>query len=339
MASLDFYRKKENSIERHLDDARDICLAGLARMSQRNFEDVTRLTYHMDRLDLKGYVKASRLPTFDDAESVEEFKKNIENEFDRDYRNEVLHARIGPEEHERYVQSWDNALDVWDVFVADLRSRFVAGKSTIDVSKDGILFTKTVSAAPTVSRFNIKVPANEMPLRIVMDLALQFEKNSHILEAGFQMKSLSSEPKDRDGVIIYSTEAAFPHIVQVLRSTFRGNTNYHDRHADPAIFGGINLKDADGTNFPAIRVCAEPREIGADFMTFNDMQSTILSEALIAYVQAHHDGNKDMFVEDFYYDNDDANVRWNAEFPNFYNQAARQILGDSININNVAFFK
>lgn len=338
MTSLDFYRTKENKIERHLDDAREICLAGLATMTQRSFAEKTKLSDRIhDRLDIKGYVKASGLPTLDDSESVDALKTDVNNWLDADHQNEKLFAQIGSEAHEKHILSWNTSLDIWFAFVAELRSKFAAGAGALDVTEDGIIMTKTSKGA-TVSRFNIKVSATDMPVRIVMDLASKFKQNAHILDAGFKMKTLQNKPNDRDGVIIYSTAEAFSHIAQVLRSTFRGDISYHDRHADPAIFGGINLKDADGTDFPAIRVCVEPRSIGVDFTTFNDMQSTVLSEALIAYIQTHYDSNKDMLLEDFYFDSEDANEHWKVEFPQFYNQAARKILGENTNLNNIAFF-
>lgn len=339
MASLDFYRGKENKIERHLDDAQKICLSGLALMTQKEFEEKIGLRNHPhDRLDIKRYVKASGLPMINDAESIEEFKKDADNGLDANRRNEILHAHMSPGEHEKYLQSWNRNLDAWDAFVADLKSRFARNSGSIDVTEDDILTTKAAHKESLVFRFNIKVPATDIPVRVAMELASQFEQNAHILDGGFRMKTLTNEPNDRDGIIIYSTAAAFPHIVQVLWSAFRGNTSYHDRHAEPAIFGGINLKDADGTDLPSIRVCVEPHALGADFMTFNDMQSTILSEALIAYVQTHCDGKKDQLLEDFYFDSEDANTRWSVEFPKFYNQAAKHLLGEDVNVNNIAFF-
>ena len=73
-------------------------------------------------------------------------------------------------------------------------------------------------------------------------------------------------------------------------------------------------------------------------MTFNDMQATILSEALISYIQTYYDGNKDALLEHFHESEEDAAAQWRSEFPRFYDQAARHILGENANVSNIAFF-
>ena len=199
----------------------------------------------------------------------------------------------------------------------------------------------TPSPVKCVARINIKVPETISPYHVVMQLAEKLSHDDVVTTGGFQMKSLRGDSSDRDGVIIYATADSFKGICSILRDYFRNDYHYHDRNADCAIFGGVALEDSDGSKFPSIRVCAEPESVSSRLSarwTFNDLQATILSEAVLDYVAAQYHGDKLAMLKDFNTNHSEAYETGYREFPKVYRKAVGDVLGDEERAKNIAFF-
>lgn len=348
---LEYYKNKNNGIERHLDDALKIALATCVSRSHAEIKQLidhrnSRIRMYQngqpqyDPLTMKEIIKTSEMPSIETSFSVEDYKVQVADACDINKRFEKMFEGLTEDEIAKQEKKFEKESEEWNMYTENLNQLFYAGKSKImSFGNQSVIMTS--APIQCVARINIKVPADVSPYHVVMQLAEKFTKNEAIIEGGFQMKSLRGQSSDRDSVIIYATQGSFKNIVSVVREQFRNDYHYHDRNAEPAIFGGVALEDEDGSKFPSVRVCAEPESISrrlSSHWTFNDLQATILSEAVIDYINNNYNGDKEAMVKDFSEKYLDAYERWCERFPKLYKQAVGYVLGDEEKAKNIAFF-
>ncbi len=343
---LDYYRNKNNGIERHLDDALTILLATLTRCEQKHIDSLIQSQKRgvvigattTDALDIKRPLKTEGLPSIHMTESIESYAKQVEEAFDQDKHFEKQIKGLSDDEITALTNTFEQEDAEWAMYTQELNQKFSRGESPI-MSYGNQSIIKTPGTTHCVARINIKVPETVSPYQVVMELAKKFSNDKTVVANGFQMKSLTGTSSDRDGVIIYSSEEAFASLCSIVTDHFRDDFHYHDRHADPAIFGGVALEDVDGSKFPSIRVSAEPESINQKLgMTFNDLQATLLSEAVLEYLALYYEGNKLHMLHDFIVAYDEAYEKWCQEFPKLYRKAVVAIVGPEAKCSNIAFF-
>lgn len=358
--SLEYYRNKNNGIERHLDDALKVCLAKLSLMSgvsvRMFIEDIPlrkKFTHEpaIDPLRMKPLLKISGVPRVNDvstnqADQVstpEEFAVQVTASLDDSVYEQNINSFMTKEQLSSHYESVRAQEEEWRVYVERTRELHNEGKSNVMVYGSQEVIMTSCTDFDCVARINIKVPSTgDIPHSIVRKLADKFVTHETIIASDFQMKSLTGNPRDRDSVIIYTSEGSFPEIAKIVREHFRDDFHYHDRHADPAVFGGVALEDKDGSKFPAIRVSAEPESLSKRFnfmWTFNDLQATLLGEALVAYISQYYDGDKDAMLQDFISQYDSAYEVWYKHFPTCYQDAVMMVAGNDADARNIAFFK
>ncbi len=341
--TFEYYKGKSNGPERHAEDALRICLAALTRIKESTFRayienTVQGVTYpntdtpRLDPLDIKECVKSGVLPHIEESSSVSEFSDAVSHINDdsiyRDMDSHVLDS----------IRVQDEA---WEAYVESVKQRSYQGGKVIVYGPKNVLMTPESIGAKFVARFNIKTPIKVSPYEITQVLGKIFEENETILKNGFQMKSVRGDSRDRDSVIVYATEGSFSEIAKVLEECFKDDFQYHDRNADNAIFGGVVLESGDGSKFPAIRICAEPDSVSeklSSYWTYNDLQATIITQALGYFIEAHFEKSKDKMLNFFVNDYLDGLVLWEKEFPTLYKKAVEDFFGEEMGVSNIAFF-
>lgn len=343
--TIEYYKGKSNGPERHAEDALSICLAALTRIKESTFrayiedtvQEVTSyphtLTPRLDPLDIKECVKSGILPNIEESSSISEFTDAVSH-----INDDSIYRDIGS----HVLDSMRVQDEAWGAYVESVRQKSYEGGSVIVYGPQNVLMTRESISAKFVARFNIKTPISISPYEITHVLGEIFEKNETILKNGFQLKSLRGDSCDRDSVIVYATEGSFQEIAKVLEEYFKNNFQYHDRNADKAIFGGVALESGDGSKFPAIRICAEPDSISgtlSSHWTFNDLQATILTQALGYFIEAHFEKSKDTMLNFFVNDYLEGLMLWEKEFPTFYKKAVEDFFGEEVGVSNIAFFQ
>jgi hypothetical protein len=341
--NIEHYKEKRNGAERHAEDALRICLAALTKIKEYDLKGyIEDLEVHaklarssnprLDPLNIKRFVKSGVLPSIEQFNSLPEFSDALSHIDD-----DSIYENMNPDVLDS-IRAQDEA---WETYVASIKQKSYEGGPLIVSGSQNVLLTRESIGAKFVARFNIKTPITISPYEVVQALAKIFEENKTILKNGFQLKSLSGNSWDRDSVIVYSTEGSFSEIAKILDEYFKDNYQYHDRNADKAIFGGVALESSDGSKFPAIRICAEPDSISnklSSNWTFNDLQSTIIGRVLGYFVATHFNGSKEAMLEYFAADYLAGLSLWEDEFPVVYEKSAKDLLGEEIELNNIAFF-
>ncbi len=345
--SIEYYKAKENSIERHLGHALKIVLADLANTDQKTYErdsnsDTRRLH---DALDLKTCVVTFDLPDIQNFDSFEDFQEAAGDSHKLNRQTNEYIRRLqkieGAAAVDAFLQEDDRLLDIAEEYFEQIRMGNIPG---LKVKGNGtaldIIKSENYQKGGRVYRINIKAALTDRPVYLVKELAEKLVQNIDSLPADFQIKTLLGDTNSRDSVIVYVPEDSFDGAAKIVTEHFQNNWQYHDRHADTGIFGGVALEAPDGSKFPGIRVAIDPPTLETPVEdTFNGLQAHILSLSVIEYVKQYYHGDKDRMMKHFMNDYDIAEQLWNTHFPRFYEKNAREVLGPKASMRNIAFFE
>ncbi len=345
--SIEYYKAKENPIRRHLDHALKIVLADLAYMDQKTYErdsspDEGRLH---DALDLKTYVVTFDLPDIQQFDTLEEFRRASGDSYHLNKQTNKHIRRLQEEEGAAAVDAFlteDNRLyDETKEYFEAIRSGRTPGLKAIGNGTNlDIIKSNNFKKGGRVYRINIKAAPTDKPVYLVKQLAEKLSQNPNLIPAGFQIKTLMGDTNSRDSVIVYVPEGSFEGAAKIVTEHFQDNWQYHDRHADAGIFGGVALEAADGSKFPGIRVAVDPPSLDPPMQdTFNGLQAHILSLSVIDYVKQYYHGDKDRMMNHFMSDYDTAEQMWNSHFARYYEKHAKEVLGPKASTKNIAFFE
>ncbi|MFZ1627042.1 MAG: hypothetical protein WAT81_04535 [Candidatus Moraniibacteriota bacterium] len=345
--SIEYYKAKNNSIDRHLDHALKIVLTRLANMDQEKYkrESDPRWANSHDVLDLKTYMVKFELPSIDQHETFEGFQEAAPdaNDPDKQYDDYLLQLseREGQAAVDYFLSEQERLYDEVAAYFSDIEAGKIQGLRVTNPSPiGGILSSTNFKEGGRVYRINIKAIPADHPVSLVKQLADKFSENRPSVPAGFTIKTLLGDTNSRDSVIVYVPEESFEGAAKVVTEHFQGNWQYHDRHADAGIFGGVALEAPDGSKFPGIRVAVDPPSLEplvGD--TFNGLQAHILSLSVIEYVKQYYHGDKDKMMSHFMSDYDTAEQLWHAHFGRLYEKNARTVLGPKASMKNIAFFE
>lgn len=345
--SIEYYKAKHNPIDRHLDHALKIVLARLTNMDQKKYEDESdpRWADSQDVLDLKTYVVAFELPSIDQYETLDSFQEAVRDARDSDkLANDYLRRlseRGGQAAVDHFISEQERFYDEVEAYFLDIQRGKVLGLGVSGPSPIGnIISSANFKDDGRVYRINIKVSPGDYPVFLVKQLAEKFTKNPKPIPAGFAMKTLLGDTNARDSVIVYVPEDSFEGAAKIVTEHFEDNWQYHDRHADTGVFGGVALEAPDGSKFPGIRVTVDPPSLEPPVGdTFNGLQAHILSLSVIEYVKQYYHGDKDKMMSHFMSDYDTAEQLWNGHFVRCYEKNARKVLGPKASMKNIAFFE
>ncbi|MFZ3032056.1 MAG: hypothetical protein WA082_03400 [Candidatus Moraniibacteriota bacterium] len=345
--SIEYYKAKENSIRRHLNHALRIVLANLANTDQKAYErdsSPDKGGLH-DALDLKTQVVTFDLPDIQQFNTLEEFQDAAKNSYKLNKQTNEHIRRLQETKGEAAVDAFlledDRLFDEAKEYFERIRSGKVSGLktygngSTLDTIK-----SDDYRKGGRVYRINIKAASTDRPVYLVKQLSEKLSENSDSLPAGFQIKTLLGDTNSRDSVIVYVPESSFDGAAKIVAEHFQGNWQYHDRHADDGIFGGVALETPDKSKFPGIRVAVDPPTLEPPVEdTFNGLQAHILSLSVIEYVKQYYHGDKDTMIGHFRSDFDTAEQLWNAHFARLYEKHVNAVLGPKASMKNIAFFE
>ena len=345
--SIEYYKAKENPIQRHLDHALKIVLADLANTDQKTYErdsNPDKVRLH-DALDLKIYVVTFDLPDIQHFDSLEEFQKvaSDSHELNKQTAEHIhrLQEREGDGAADAFLTEDNRLYDETKEYFDAIRSGRIPGLKAIgNGSNLDIIKSNNFKKGGRVYRINIKAAPTDKPVYLVKQLSEKLTQNSKLTPDGFQIKTLMGDTNSRDSVIVYVPEGSFEGAAKIVTEHFQGNWQYHDRHADAGIFGGVALEAADGSKFPGIRVAVDPPSLDPPVQdTFNGLQAHILSLSVIDYVKQYYHGDKDKMMNHFMSDYDTAEQMWNSHFSRFYEKNASAVLGPKASMKNIAFFE
>lgn len=345
--SIEYYKAKENSIRRHLDHALKIVLVGLADTDQKTYErdsNPDKMRLH-DALDLKVYVVTFDLPDIQQFGTLAAFQKAARDSHKLNKQTNEHIRRLGEKEGKATVDAFlaeDNRLhDEAKEYFEQIRTGNISGLTatgngtTLDIIK-----SDNYQKGSRVYRINIKAAPTDRPVYLVKRLAEKLSQNRNLIPAGFKIKTLMGDTNSRDSVIVYVPEDSFEGAAKIVTEHFRDNYQYHDRHADDGVFGGVALEAEDKSKFPGIRVTIDPPSLNPPVQdTFNGLQAHLLSLSVIDYVKQYYHGDKDKMMRHFMSDYDTAEQMWNSHFARFYEKNASVVLGPKASLKNIAFFE
>lgn len=345
--SIEYYKAKNNSIERHLDHALKIVLADLAYMDQKTYEqDSSHDNGEVhDALDLKTYVVTFDLPDIQQFDTLEQF---------RDASGDSYHLNTQTNKHIRRLREGEGAAAV-DAFLAEDNRLHDEAKAYFDSVRSGkvpglkssgkgttlhIIGSDHYRKAGRTYRINIKAAPTDKPVYLVKQISEKLAQNPGAVPSGFKIKTLLGDTNSRDSVIVYVPEGSFEGAAKIVTEHFQDNWQYHDRHADTGIFGGVALEAPDGSKFPGIGVTVDPPSLDPPVEdTFNGLQADILSRSVIEYIKQYYHSDKDKMLRHFMSDYDTAERLWNAHFARYYEKHAQVVLGPKASMKNIAFFE
>lgn len=345
--SIEYYKAKENPIGRHLDHALKIVLADLANTDQKTYErdsnpDKGRLH---DALDLKTHVVTFDLPDIQQYATLEEFRDAASNSYKLNKQTNEYIRRLqetkGEAAADEFLLEDERLYDEAKEYFEAVRTGRVPGLKTYgNGTALDIIKSDNYQKGGRVYRINIKAAPTDRPVYLVKQLAEKLSQNPNLIPAGFQIKTLMGDTNSRDSVIVYVPEGSFEGAAKIVTEHFQDNWQYHDRHADAGIFGGVALEAADGSKFPGIRVAVDPPSLDPPMQdTFNGLQAHILSLSVIDYVKQYYHGDKDRMMNHFMSDYDTAEQMWNSHFARYYEKHAKEVLGPKASTKNIAFFE
>jgi len=329
--NLEYYKAKNNSVSRHIDDLLKVVLSDLVLTNQKEYAHDASSRAE-DPLDIKYGLQKSFLPRISEYPTLEEY-----GEYVKSYKNissqsfEGKMERMKPDVREKLLTRYNDETEKYVSLVDAIKAGGIPSLYVGDGG--GAEAISTVDHEDVTLRLNIKVDAEDSVYGLIEKVVQEFMKDKDVMKYGFQIKTLSGDSDTRDGIIIYLPNNSFAPAGTIITNFFKDNVQYHDRHADPGIMFGVDLEADDGSKFPGIRVTEEPKA----YSTFNTMQADIVSHAVIDYVQDFFAGDKDKMIESFKQDYDEALWRWEQEFPNYYEKSAKKLIGDNANLQNIAF--
>jgi hypothetical protein len=345
--SIEYYKAKDNPIQRHIGHALKIVLAGLASMDQKTYvrdssPDKGRLH---DALDLKTHVVTFDLPGIEQFDTLVDFQEEARNSHKLNKQTNEHIRRLqetkGDAAADAFLLEDERLFDEAKEYFERIRSGNVPGLkthgngTTLDIIK-----SENFQKGGRVYRINIKAAFTDRPVYLVKELAEKLAQNPNLIPAGFQIKTLMSDTNSRDSVIVYVPKDSFEGAAKIVTEHFQDNYQYHDRHADDGVFGGVALEAEDKSKFPGIRVTIDPPSLDPPVQdTFNGLQAHLLSLSVIDYVKQYYHGDKDRMIEHFMNDYDTAEQLWNAHFARLYESHASVVLGPQASMKNIAFFE
>jgi hypothetical protein len=349
--TIEYYRNKSNGIERHLDDVLQAALFKLATIDRKHFEnDCKWYDKHLadskrnvnpgfDALDIKVILQLSYLPRLTDGD-FEDFNKSIQSfGYFSEWESKLVTylERLPTKERDLFEEKRDELNERGVSYWESIEHGEVEGLEIVSAGGVPAIFTELfVKKSPKKGyRVNIKVDplSPETSTFILSEIVKRLHEKKGAMESGFGTKIMGGE-STRDGIIIYSTPGAFTDIAEVVTEYFDNNDSYHDRHAEKGIMFGVPLETADRHKFPGIRVTSEPKK---PFSTFNTLQAEIVSPAIINYIRKYYHGDHTEMLRQFRNDYYDAYLLWEQNFPQTYKDAVKEVLGNSQQLDNIAF--
>lgn len=334
--TLEYYKNKQNGIERNLDDVLASLLPVLVtRNATRYKSDVQGylqphpLAY--DALDIKGSLQTAYRPDPSQIGDYETYKKAASEMWFDDGQEKQL-SRLTEAELKRYIKDRNEKVRKALDYYKEIELGKIPGLELKDMG--GVSGIATKQKSKTTLRINIKVHPQDNPYVIIENLTKSFIEDSSVVKNGFRIKTLTGNTGARDGIIVYIPDSNFTGISKKVTDYFKDNFAYHDRHADPSIMFGTSLEAEDGSKFPSIRVVAEPPE---EFMTYNQMQASLVSRATIAYIEKYFSGDKDRLIKAFRDNYFEAYLHFEQHFPQCYKASAKTVFGNDVSLSNLAF--
>lgn len=318
--TLEYYKQKENTIEDHSRAVLHAILACIASLKEGNITEG----------DIKDFLVSGDIPVVDIFSDAESYAEAI---------GEAIMKRLDDEpplklnkESERLLrEKWIKEVESDQQYIEAIENGQVPGLETS--IRGGVAAIGTTIAPTSLGyRLNIKVSFPEKCSHVKTDLVRAFVQNPTILNDFFAIKTFGMESV-LDGVIIYFQEGNASEIIEAVAKYCETTNLSHYRHVS-GITMGQPIEDSTGKNLEAVRLTDEP---GKEFHTFNSLQSKIILSALKAFLEKNYDGKKEEFLNHMFEDPTKVEEIWDKEFPYFYKEAAKEIIGENPYFKNVAF--
>lgn len=308
----EYYKRKKNTILRHIEEVTEVIMSRLLEISNEKYRKIEQ-DDSADALDLKASLVRAH-PFSTTWEQLEESKPEEDLQGLADQRNKKL--------------------DEYMNFLEDLSAGRVAGLTVLHRGSQDFIQTNNFDVVDVKYRINIKVDVYDSVYDFMVKIASSFKEDSNLIAGGFQIKTLNEDA--RDAIIIYLPESSFPMAAKHIIDLFKDNEGYNDRHSDKGIMFGVPLEYEEGGKLPGIRVTEEPAG-NYNYSTFNTMQADILSKAVILYIHDVYKGDKTKACEDLGDLESDGRIKWEQDFPSYYARAAKDLVGEGANLDNIAF--
>ncbi len=311
----EYYRNKRNTILRHLEEVTEVILESLIKISDNQYSTLKHSQDKgaKDALDLKSSLLRAH-PFSDTWGSLEE--------------------HLPQDQLEDLAYQLNKKFEEYSQFLDDLAAGNIRGLTLLERPPQNFIRTNNFDSVDTKYRINIKVNPRAGEYGTILNMVRSFQNDDDLVAGGFQIKTLNGDT--RDAVIVYLPERSFSLAAKHIIDLFKDDPYYNDRHSDPGIMFGVPVEFKEGRKMPGVRVTEEPAG-EYDHSTFNTMQADVLSCATILYIQEVYKGDKARFCEDLGDLESDGRIKWEQDFPSYYARAAKDLVGEGANLDNIAF--